>query len=87
MTGADEQRRTNDRDELARRVAERLDVKIVAGQGWSAGRSWIPAQIRDALLSAEQQVKLDRIDKEYALRRIRDKEPFLFYSIAREKYW
>jgi hypothetical protein len=29
--------------------------------------------------------KLDRIDKEYCLRRIRDKEPELFYGIARER--
>jgi len=28
--------------------------------------------------------KLDRIDKEYALRRIRDKEPNLFYKISQE---
>lgn len=28
--------------------------------------------------------KLDRADKEYCLRRIRDKEPKLFWSIVRE---
>jgi len=31
--------------------------------------------------------KLDRIDKEYCLRRIRDKEPDLFWEIARERTW
>lgn len=29
---------------------------------------------------------LDRIDKEYVLRRIRDKEPELFCGIANERY-
>ena len=28
---------------------------------------------------------LDRIDKEYCLRRIRDKEPAIFYKIAQEE--
>lgn len=29
--------------------------------------------------------KLDRVDKSYVLRRIRDKEPELFYQIANER--
>jgi hypothetical protein len=29
---------------------------------------------------------LDRIDKEYALRRIRDKEPAIFWKIAQEHF-
>jgi hypothetical protein len=28
--------------------------------------------------------RLDQIDKEYVLRRIRDKEPWIFYKIAQE---
>lgn len=30
--------------------------------------------------------KLDRVDKEFCLRRIRDKEPDVFHKIADEKY-
>ena len=32
-------------------------------------------------------MRLDHVDKEYVLRRIRDREPEMFYRIAQERGW
>ena len=45
--------------------------------------AWALSRLRR--LFAIWDAKLDRIDKEYCLRRIRDNEPTLFYGIAEER--
>ena len=59
----------NDRDELARRVAEKYGLRIDDhGQWWVPnkqdwdGESVVPAVVRDALLSAEQRVEELQLD-------------------------
>ena len=60
MTGADEQRRTNDRDELARRVAQKFKL-VKEGKDWYFDcpvfeKHFLMNSLVGALLSAEQRL-------------------------------